>query len=98
MSSSDAHPSAAPFPGAVKHENGRVTFALYAPGKDSVHLVGDFNNWDRAADRMQATEAGLWWIEKRFEPGAYTYQFAVDGDLLICDPYARLLAEDAAYD
>lgn len=36
-------------PGAIHHGEGRVTFALYAPGKHSVHLVGEFNGWDRSA-------------------------------------------------
>lgn len=85
-------------PGAAHHGQGRVTFALYAPGKQSVHLVGEFNGWDRTADPMTATAEGMWWIEKQFEPGAHTYQFFVDGEILICDPYARLLAEEVEFD
>jgi 1,4-alpha-glucan branching enzyme len=87
------------FPGAVDHGGGRVTFALYAPGKQAVSLIGDFNQWDRGADPLQATPEGLWWIEKHFEPGSHTYQFAIDGgEIIICDPYARALAEDSEYD
>jgi 1,4-alpha-glucan branching enzyme len=84
-------------PGAVDQGDGRVTFALYAPRKQAVHLIGDFNGWDHAADLMHATEGGLWWIEKQFPPGRHTYQFDVDG-VTICDPYATALAEDADKD
>jgi len=86
------------FPGAVDHGNGRVTFVLYAPDKQSVHLVGDFNGWDRSADPLHGTESGLWWLEKNLEPGSYTYQFWVDQNILICDPYAHQLAEGAEAD
>ncbi len=91
------------YPGAVPREVGGVTFALYAPGKRSVSLIGAFNNWDRHADPLQVTAEGLWWTVKELPAGTYTYQFAVDvdapeGETVICDPYARVLADDAAYD
>lgn len=82
-------------PGATHHGEGWITFALFAPGKQSVSLMGEFNNWDRHSDLLQPTDEGLWWIKKQFEPGGHTYQFVVDGDIVICDPYATLLAEGA---
>jgi 1,4-alpha-glucan branching enzyme len=85
-------------PGAVDHGKGKVTFALYAPGKRSVHLIGDFNGWSRSADPLQSTPEGLWWLEKKLKKGAYAYQFLVNGKLVICDPYATELVEDSAYD
>ncbi len=33
--------------------NGKVAFNLYAPGKKSVHLTGDFNDWKPDADPMR---------------------------------------------
>jgi 1,4-alpha-glucan branching enzyme len=40
---------------------------------------------------------------KQLTPGSHTYQFAVDvdgpaGEIIICDPYARALADDSAFD
>lgn len=84
--------------GAVETGNGTVRFTLYAPGKRSVTLVGDWNGWDREADPMKHDGEGFWSIKKRFEPGSYAYQFFVDREILICDPYARLLAEGAEHD
>ncbi len=79
--------------GAVDHGDGRVTFALWAPWKKGVHLVGDFNGWDAKATPMQVTEDGLWVAALQLEPGSYGYQFVIDADtkkpVYICDPYAR---------
>lgn len=91
-------PPAELYPGAVDRGNGCVTFALYAPGKQSVHVIGDFNDWNRSADPLQSTKEGLWWIEKQLEPGSNAYQFLVDEELVIGDPYARALADDTAQD
>jgi 1,4-alpha-glucan branching enzyme len=89
-------PQVAPAPantpnGAHDRGDGSVTFALWAPWKQSVHLIGDFNNWDRQADPLSVDESGLWWIEKQLERGTYGYQFVIDGDMTIGDPYARAL-------
>ena len=59
MSEQSLQPPVDLFPGAVDCGAGRVTFALYAPGKTSVSLIGEFNDWDRHADPMQATPEGL---------------------------------------
>lgn len=73
-----------------------VTFALYVPGKKSVHVMGDFNGWDKCADPLHSTPGGLWWLQKPFPPGAHPYQYVVEGEIVICDPFARILAEDAS--
>ncbi|HEY6083741.1 MAG TPA: hypothetical protein VIU45_09805, partial [Chitinophagaceae bacterium] len=39
-------------------------FNLYAPGKKSVYLIGDFNNW-QAVSRYamtNSTDSSRWWI------------------------------------
>jgi malto-oligosyltrehalose trehalohydrolase len=77
--------------GAHDRGDGVVTFALWAPWKSSVHVIGDFNNWDMQADPLAVDESGLWWIEKRLESGTYGYQFVMDGETTIGDPYARAL-------
>ncbi len=87
-----------PQPGAVDCGDGLVSFGLFAPGKASVSLIGEFNDWDRAADPMQPVTDGWWYLEKQLGSGSHTYQFAVDGEIVISDPYARSLAEDSEYD
>lgn len=83
----------APFPGAVDTD-GAVSFTLYAPGKRSVHLIGDFNDWKRDADPMAQVRDGLWTVEKQLPRGAFAYQFLIDGERVICDPYARYVEQD----
>jgi malto-oligosyltrehalose trehalohydrolase len=87
-------PTVAPAPpntphGAHDRGDGVVTFALWAPWKTSVHLIGDFNGWDLQADPLAVDQSGLWWIEKRLDPGTHAYQFVIDGETTIGDPYAR---------
>jgi len=74
-----------------------VVFNLTAPDKESVHLIGDFNDW--MADeqyRMRNTPDGKrWWIQlEDIDPAKeYRYQYLVDGELRIADPYAEKLLD-----
>lgn len=72
-------------------------FQLYAPGKQYVYLLGDFNNWQPSADYLmrKSTNGQLWWLRV---PGlqkgkTYTYQYLVDGGLSIADPFSTLVAD-----
>ncbi|MGA1529312.1 MAG: alpha-amylase family glycosyl hydrolase [Kiritimatiellia bacterium] len=72
--------------GATDHGDGRVTFALYAPGKKFVHLVlnGDTEYL------MHASPDGSWWLTlDELEPQTIRYQYLIESELLLGDPYAR---------
>ncbi|WP_316851413.1 alpha-amylase family glycosyl hydrolase [Pedobacter agri] len=65
---------------------------LYAPGKTSVSLIGDFNNWSTTASIMKKTSDGnTWWTQiDNLNPSTeYAYQFYVDGKLKVADPYCE---------
>lgn len=65
---------------------------LYAPGKTSVALIGDFNNWSATASVMKKTPDGnTWWVQiDNLNPATeYAYQFVVDGNLKVSDPYCE---------
>lgn len=65
---------------------------LYAPGKTSVSLIGDFNNWSSTASAMKKTPDGnTWWVQiDNLNPATeYAYQFYVDGNLKVADPYCE---------
>ncbi|QPH41538.1 alpha-amylase family glycosyl hydrolase [Pedobacter endophyticus] len=65
---------------------------LYAPGKNSVSLIGDFNDWSTAANVMKKTPDGnTWWVQiDNLNPNTeYAYQFYVDGSLKVADPYCE---------
>lgn len=78
--------------GAQDHGDGRVSFALFAPWKKSIHVVGSFNDSSHTADPLIVNEAGIWWIVKEGIPaGRLTYQFLIDGETLLADPYCRAI-------
>ena len=81
--------------GAIDHGAGVTTFALFAPHKQTAHLIGDFNDWNPKATPMNLQADGGWAVELKLEPGEYGYQFLIDADIdkavTIADPYARKL-------
>jgi len=68
-----------------------VTLVLYAPYKNHVFVIGDFTNWlPGEKGYMKITPDGeKYWKEiKGLTPGKeYRYQYLVDNELLIADPY-----------
>jgi len=79
--------------GVVFINNGTSALVtLYAPGKTSVALIGDFNNWSTTTNRMTKTSDGLmWWVQvDNLNPNTeYAYQFLVDDNLKVADPYCE---------
>lgn len=78
-----------------------VRLSLFAPYKSFVHAIGDFNSWtaddtsllfrDAAGADPMTTDSLWWWIEiPGLAPGQeYAFQYLVDGELRIADPYAE---------
>lgn len=66
-----------------------VHLLLYAPLKNSVAVVGDFNNWTQTAThQMKRSVDGNWfWVRiTGLTPATeYAYQFIIDGNLQIAD-------------
>jgi hypothetical protein len=59
----------------------------------SVCVAGDFNQWSREQDCMQAAEIG-WTLTLLLKPGIYRYMFIVDGSRWVGDPGALWGEED----
>jgi diguanylate cyclase (GGDEF)-like protein len=54
---------------------------------DSVHVIGDFNGWDRTAEPMEWNRPKkCFTIELFLAPGQYEYKFLLDQERLIFDP------------
>jgi glycosidase len=74
-------------------------FNLYAPGKKSVTLLGDFNNWTASSAYVMnnSTDGTRWWIQvDNLDPSAeYAYEFFIDGNLKVADPYAHKILDSA---
>ncbi len=72
-----------------------VPFVVYAPGARSVVLVGDFNDWDKAATPLRPTgSSGAWVVTVPLQPGRYRYAFVVDGTRWLADPGAPRAPDD----
>lgn len=70
-----------------------VTLVLFAPEKELVFLIGDFNNWQTDTGYlMKKTPDGsfFWLTVSDLEPGKeYAYQYFIDGTVRIADPYTH---------
>lgn len=75
--------------GVTEHPDGMVSFALHAPGKKSVSVIGSFNQWDPEASPMAADENGTWHYSTTLEDGVYHYQYLINGEKALADPYSR---------
>ena len=86
--------NAAPAPlGAHELAPGQIAFALWAPWKKAVGLIGDFNQWRPDADPMTLDKDGVWRLTKPLPPGEHAYQFLIDGKTAVADPYARAVRD-----
>lgn len=77
-----------------------ATFVLYAPGKDFIHLKGNFlgNDWtrdntyllnkDSAQDRFWITLTGL------TDNTDILYQYEIDATISVADPYSTLILSE----
>ena len=73
-----------------------VTLCLFAPYKKFVYLIGDFNDWkvDEAylmkKDSVDQDSTYFWLTLSGLTPGQeYSYQYLVDGEIRIADPYTE---------
>ena len=67
-----------------------VVFVTLYPRANSVHIAGDFNNWQPEQTPMQKIgESGVWQTEMNLLPGRYRYRLVVDGQWQQ-DPYNEL--------
>lgn len=75
----------------------RATLVFYAPFKDFVHVIGDFNNWeiDDAYLMKKDSAADRFWIElSGLTPQTdHLYQYLVDFEINVADPYSTLILD-----
>jgi len=70
---------------------------LYAPGKQTVFVIGDFNNWTVGDDGfMKITPDGKrFWVQLNHlvPQKEYVFQYLIDGTIRIGDPYADKVSD-----
>lgn len=78
-------------------DNNTAVLSLYAPGKDYLFVIGDFNNWEIAENYYAKVtpDGNHFWVELTgLEAGKeYIFQYLVDGNTRIGDPYADKVSD-----
>ncbi len=79
--------------GINKIDANTVRLQLWAPYKDYVYVIGDFNDWqpDLNYFMKRSSDASTWWLDiTGLDPNTeYAFQYFVDGELRIADPYSE---------
>ena len=73
-----------------------IRLSLFAPNKQYAYVVGDFNEWvPRQMNR--STDGNTYWIDvEGLTPGDfYAFQYMLNGNIRIADPYSTLLLDPA---
>lgn len=62
-----------------------------APTKDNIYVLGDFNNWEISPDFLMFRDSSRFWlpIGQLTSGKEYTYQYLIDGELQLADPYTE---------
>lgn len=67
-----------------------VHFRLDAPDARSVHLAGDFTEWEPAVE-MHEVQPGIWTVIVPLRAGVHDYAFVIDGERWTPDPLGTLV-------
>ncbi|WP_439184101.1 alpha-amylase family glycosyl hydrolase [Carboxylicivirga taeanensis] len=72
-----------------------ATVVLYAPNKEYVYLMGDFNNWEPSNSAMMKKDGDYFWLTLNGldDTKEYAYQFWIGSDLKVADPYATKILD-----
>lgn len=81
--------------GITRISDDSLAFVLFAPKKQRVHLIGDFNNWQISDDTKMTKDGDRFWIkvgglDKNKE---YICQYLIDGIIRVADPYANKISD-----
>ncbi len=89
-------------PGITYNSDGTVTFALFAPNKDFCYIIGDFHDTDWKVGEeylmnkyMPTSDSTIFWItlDNLTSNIEYSFQYLVDGEIRIADPYSELVLD-----
>lgn len=72
-----------------------AALVLWAPMKDHVFVIGDFNNWELNNDFLMKKDGDYFWLEiPNLEKGKeYVFQYFIDGSIKIADPYTEKISD-----
>ncbi|MFM8913081.1 MAG: hypothetical protein ACKOE6_09235, partial [Flammeovirgaceae bacterium] len=78
----------------------KVTLRLWAPGKSSVYVLGDFNDWTIQSSYQMKKSGEFFWLDiTGLASGVeYGFQYLVDETVYIADPFAdKILDPDDSF-
>jgi hypothetical protein len=83
-------------PGPAEDDDLRfyVQFVVDAPTAETVHVVGDFNDWQPTVALEDPDGDGTWSSRVPLRPGVHQYMFVIDGADWITDPNASSFQDD----
>lgn len=72
-----------------------LAFVLFAPEKENVYLIGDFNDWKVDKNyKMHKGDERFWIKIGNLQAGKeYICQYLIDGNIRIADPYASKISD-----
>lgn len=72
-----------------------VTLVLYAPQKEYVYAIGDFSDWKPDNMYQMKKDGDNFWVTiNNLQAGKeYIFQYLIDGDIKIADPYADKISD-----
>ena len=72
-----------------------AALVLWAPLKDNVFVIGDFNGWNLSSNYQMKKDGDYFWVEiQNLEPGKeYAFQYLIDGVIKIADPYTEKILD-----
>ncbi len=77
----------------------KATLVLYAPGKEFVHVIGDFNDWKLDNNYLMKKDSSKdrFWIELSglTVQTNHMYQFLINADLRVADPYSTVVLTES---
>ncbi|MDD3739698.1 MAG: alpha-amylase family glycosyl hydrolase [Bacteroidales bacterium] len=78
-------------------DENNVIFCLHAPWKNRVYMIGDFNDWQIEPEYQckRTPDGQRWWyhLEALDPETEYSFQYLVDFDINIADPYSQKLLD-----
>jgi hypothetical protein len=75
-----------------------IRLQIYAPNKDFIYVLGDFNNWQFDADYLmnRTPDGNTYWLDiTGLDPDvAYGFQYSIDlEDMRVADPYSTMILD-----
>lgn len=76
-------------------DNQTITFVLFAPYKNSVYLLGDFNDWIPDNNYLMKKDGDRFWftLSGLTSGKEYIFQYLIDDSIRIADPYCDKISD-----